>query len=180
MKHIHAVKCVGNRAKQKCFLIISFVNSSVWAITTSKKCKFGKNRGKRDKREGGNCRLGLACSHVKGLLPPPPLGIFNQTRPSERTFCIYCNRIFIAPFLFQFIKNHFCLLSSKKVKKITTLLTGLTRSKMYAIKYILYKPYCGPYKCSLRGHRNSYLAWAKFWQRTHAKTITPAMQDTKN
>ena len=122
-------------------------------------------------------------SHVRmsrGYSPPPPLGIFNQTRPSERTFCIYCNRIFIAPFLFQFIKNHFCLLSSKKVKKITTLLTGLTRSKMYAIKYILYKPYCGPYKCSLRGHRNSYLAWAKFWQRTHAKTITPAMQATKN
>ena len=139
-----------------------------------------KNRGKRDKREGRNCRLGLACSHVKGLFPPLPSG--SSTRPGQPNV----HFVFI---VIGFLLHLSCSSSSriisafwalKRSKKITTLLTGLTRSKMYAIIYILYKPYCGPYKCSLRGHRNSYLALAKFWQRTHAKTITPAMQATKN
>ena len=132
MKHIHAVEYVGNRAKQKCFHFLR----EQFCLSNNNKQKMQIRQKPEAKEIKERATLQARTPMSRGYPPPPPLGIFNSTRPTERTFCIYCNKIFIAPFLFQFIKNHFCLLSSKKVKKITTLLTGPTRSKMYTIHFV--------------------------------------------
>lgn len=84
MKHINAIKCVGNRAKQKCFHFLR----KQFCLSNNNKQEMQirkKKEAKKHIRDGRNCRLGPEC---KGVTPLPLIRDL-QLDQANRTYILY-------------------------------------------------------------------------------------------